>query len=139
MPCARSAEGAAGMRRPAQSSQPTLRAFVFGSGGSFLEPRLHVGNHGVGALKRTEGASGLNVGQAFGELSIDRAALLGRVILVGGRGFREDSDNAAGHPELKVLTVSVTGLPPDGRRHNEGDFSFVLHRDSHEVTTCFTV
>lgn len=53
-----------------------------------------MGNHGVGALKRTECSSRLDVSQAFGELSIDHAALFERVLLIGGRELREDGDTS---------------------------------------------
>ena len=39
-------------------------------------------------------AAGLDVGEAFGELGIDDAALLGRVLVVRSRKFGIDADDA---------------------------------------------
>jgi len=61
--------------------------------------------------ERSMGAPGLDVGQGFGELSIDGAALRGRVLVVGGREFGKDGDHAAGHAKLEIFAVLVTRLP----------------------------
>ena len=47
-----------------------------------------------------------DVGQAFGELGLDHAALLGGVLVVHVWEFRKDGDHSAGHPEFEVLPVS---------------------------------
>src|ERR1019366_2222813 len=49
--------------------------------------------------KRTVDLASLDVGQALSELSIDDAALLGRILLVRSRKFGIDADDAAGDLE----------------------------------------
>jgi hypothetical protein len=53
--------------------------------------------------KRTPDTASLNVGQAFGELGADDAALLGRVFVIRRGELRTDADDAA--HEFDLLTA----------------------------------
>ena len=69
-------------------------------------------------------AAGLDVSQTFGELGIDDAALLGRVLVVRGRELRTDADHAAGDLKLYLLAALEAGLPAYGRRDDKRYFAF---------------
>ena len=73
--------------------------------------------------------AGLAVGEAFGELGIYDAALLGRVFGVRSRELRKDADDAAHDLEFDLWAALKTGLPAYGR----GDHKrrFVLDSDGH--------
>lgn len=75
----------------------------------------------------------LDVGQAFGELGIDDAALLGRVLAVRGRELRTDADHAAGDLEFDLLAALKAGLPAHGRRDHKR--CFALDGDGHGSST----
>ena len=64
-------------------------------------------------------AAGLDVSHALGELGIDDAALLGRVLVVRARQLRTDADHAAGDLILYLLAALKAGLPAYGRRNHK--------------------
>jgi hypothetical protein len=68
--------------------------------------------------------------RAFGELGIDDAALLGRIVVVRSRELEMDADDAAGDLEFDFLAAPKTGLPTHGRRDHKR--RFVFDGDGHE-------
>jgi len=90
-----------------------------------------VGDHLLGAVEGAEGTPGFDIGQASGELSVNYAPLLGRVLIIRGRELGKDGDHASGHAEFEVFAIPVAGSAADRRRHHERGFVLVLDSDGH--------
>ena len=73
--------------------------------------------------------AGVDFSEALGELGIDDAALLRRVLVVRRQGLGMDADDAAANLEFDLLAALKTGLPTHGRRNHKR--RFIFHGDGH--------
>jgi hypothetical protein len=64
--------------------------------------------------------AGVDFGQTLGELGIDDAALLWRVLVVRRQGLGMDTDHTAANLEFDLLAALKTSLPTHGRRNCVG-------------------
>jgi len=76
------------------------------------------GEHLVHGSKTWRDAAVANIIQAFGDLSVDSAALRGSVI-AGARRFWQDRDHPPGHFELQPITGLYASAALHGFRHND--------------------
>src|SRR5271169_4403111 len=74
--------------------------------------------------------AGLNVGQAFSELRIDDAALLGCIYVVRGPELGTDADDAVHDLEFDLLAALEACLPSYRWRDHKG--RFVFDGDGHD-------
>jgi len=88
----------------------------------------------IAVLKGIEGtgsAASLDVGQSFGQLGVDDAALLGSVFVVCGGELWKNGNHAAGRLELQHIAKFKAGPVLDSLRHGDSaaGFSFGFHSD----------
>ena len=84
------------------------------------------------AGERSLQAAGFDVGEAFGQLGVNDAALFGGIFVVRAWEFRKDRDYATRRSELEFLATPKTPPPTNGRRNHEGYFIVVFDGDGHD-------